>query len=158
LTLLEKSASIWWQVTLKSNPATLAVATLTWALLKHEMEQHFVDNDRERKLLASFSDFKQLNDLESYITNFQKLTLELGTLITDEIKLWQFIKGLKPHIRKDVLKDHNLNTISDAIIIAERINAAEKFADNFKDYKNKNSNYKKKNLDDFSEPMDIDTM
>jgi hypothetical protein len=38
LTLFEKAALTWWQVTLKSNPSTLAVSTLQWSFLKHELE------------------------------------------------------------------------------------------------------------------------
>jgi hypothetical protein len=67
--------------------------------------------------------------LQNYITNFRKLTLELGKLVTDEAILWKFIGGLKPDLRKEVLKDPNLNVLSDAILIAERIEAAEKFAE-----------------------------
>jgi hypothetical protein len=62
--------------------------------------------------------------LDNYITNFRKLTLELGKLVTDEAILWQFIRGLKPELRTEVLKDPNLNTVSDAILIAERLEAA----------------------------------
>lgn len=62
--------------------------------------------------------------MDNYITNFRKLTLELGKLVTDEAILWQFIRGLKPELRTEVLKDPNLNTVSDAILIAERLEAA----------------------------------
>jgi hypothetical protein len=72
-----------------------------------------------------------LKDLDNYITNFRKLTLELGKLVTDEAILWQFIRGLKPELRTEVLKDPNLNTVSDAILIAERLEAALKFSANF---------------------------
>ena len=53
-------------------------------------------------------------------------------------------------MRKEVLKDSHLSTVSDAILIAERINAAEKFADNFETYKTKNKKYKEKILNDYS--------
>lgn len=59
-------------------------------------------------------------------------------MVTDEIVLWQFIRGLRPDLRKEVLKDTNLTTVSDAIIIAERSEAANKFAENFGNYKVKN--------------------
>lgn len=52
--------------------------------------------------------------------------------------LWQFIRGLRPDLRKEVLKDTNLTVVSDAIIIAERCEAANKFAENFDNFKVKN--------------------
>ena len=58
-------------------------------------------------------------------------------------------------MRKEVLKDSHLSTVSDAILIAERINAAEKFADNFENYKSKNKKYKEKILNDYTQPMDL---
>ena len=48
------------------------------------------------------------------------------------------MKGLKPSLQKEVLKDPHLSTVSDAILIAERLDAAEHFATNFSQYKNKN--------------------
>ena len=63
-------------------------------------------------------------------------------MVTDESKLWQFIRGLKPEIRKEVLKDANMSTLSDAILVAERIDAADTFADNFANFKKKNKQYK----------------
>ena len=53
-------------------------------------------------------------------------------------------------MQKEVLKDSHLSTVSDAILIAERINAAKKFADNFETYKTKNKEYKEKILNDYS--------
>ena len=122
--------------------------------MKSELEIKFTDSDRERKLLAQFQEFRQLKDVDNYITNFRKLTLELGNLVTDEAVLWQFIRGLKPELRMEVLKDPNLTTVSDAILIAERIEAASKFAENFDSYKNKNKQYQREILD--HDPMDID--
>lgn len=83
-----------------------------------------------------------MKDLNSYVSNFRKLVLELGNLVTDETKLWQFIRGLKPEIRKEVLRDAHITTLSDAILVAERIDAADKFADNFDNFKMKNNKYK----------------
>ena len=79
-------------------------------------------------------------------------------MVTDESKLWQFIRGLKPEIRKEVLKDANMSTLSDAILVAERIDAADNFSDNFANFKKKNKQYKHEILQDYTEPMDIDTL
>ena len=84
--------------------------------------------------------------------------MELGQLVTDETKLWQFIRGLKADIRKEVLRDANLQTLSDAILAAERIDAADKFADNFDTFKRKNKQYKQDVLNDYTEPMEIDNL
>lgn len=134
----------------------MSLQTLTWSRLKTELEIKFTDSDRERKLLAQFQEFRQLKDLDNYVTNFRKLTLELGKLVTDEAILWQFIRGLKPELRTEVLKDPNLNTVSDAILIAERLEAASKFSENFDAYKTKNKQYQREILD--HDPMDIDYM
>ena len=90
-------------------------------------------------MLATFQQFHQIGDLNTYISNFRKLKLELGKLVTDEATLWQFIGGLKHNIRREVLKDAHLTTLSDAILIAERVDAAEQFAEvGFRTYSNKN--------------------
>lgn len=52
------------------------------------METHFQDADRERKLLHTFRNFVQLNDLQTYVTNFRRIVLELGNLVSDEVVLW----------------------------------------------------------------------
>ena len=96
-----------------------------------------------------------MNDLETYISNFRKHIFELGNVVTDEAVLWQFVKGLKPHLRKEVLKDPNLSTVSDAILIAEHLNTAENFSESFEQYKAKNKKYKEHILHDYTQLMDI---
>ena len=75
-------------------------------------------------------------------------------MVTDEAVLWQFVRGLRPELRTEVLKDPNLATVSDAILIAERLEAASKFAENFDAYRTKNKQYQRDILD--NDPMDID--
>ena len=54
--------------------------------------------------------------------------MELGSLVTDEACLWRVISGLNYQLRKEVLRERNLQTVSDAMLAAERADAAERMA------------------------------
>ncbi len=54
--------------------------------------------------------------------------MELGSLVTDEACLWRFISGLNYQLRKEVLRERNLQTVSDAMLAAERADAVERMA------------------------------
>jgi hypothetical protein len=58
--------------------------------------------------------------LASYVSGFRSIRLELGPLVTDEIALWQFVAGLKTELKREVLREKSLMTLSDAILAAER--------------------------------------
>jgi hypothetical protein len=68
-----------------------------------------------------------VKDLGSYISGFRSLRLELGALVTDESALWQFVTGLKVELKREVMREKSLTTLSDAILSAERADAVEKF-------------------------------
>jgi hypothetical protein len=68
-----------------------------------------------------------VKDLASYINGFRSLRLELGSLVTDESALWQFVTGLKVELKREVLREKSLTTLSDAILSAERADAVDKF-------------------------------
>ena len=53
------------------------------------------------------------------MANFRTLRLELGNLVTDENALWTFVSGLKYDLKKEVLQERNLATLSNAILSAE---------------------------------------
>lgn len=61
---------------------------MQWIDLKTELQNNFVDSDRERKLLAKFNNFVQKRDLHTYVNGFRSLRMELGNLVTDETVLW----------------------------------------------------------------------
>ena len=95
--------------------------------LLNEMEIVFKDEDRERKLLSSFENIRQQNDVYQYINKFKTLVLELDSLVTTDMVLHRFVSGLKPEIQKDVLLQTQITTLSDAVLAAERVQAALNF-------------------------------
>jgi hypothetical protein len=100
---------------------------MTFSNLQSELEIAFGDVDRERKLLSRFTTFVQVKDLAAYISGFRSLRLELGSLVTDETALWQFVTGLKMELKREVLREKSITTLSDAILAAERADAVDKF-------------------------------
>jgi hypothetical protein len=127
---------------------------VTFTDLQAELEVAFGDVDRERKLISRFSTFTQAKDLGSYISGFRSIRLELGQLITDESALWQFVSGLKPELKREVLREKHLATLSDAILAAERANAVEQFVR----YGARGAPARSAPRDTGPVPMDIDAM
>ena len=76
--------------------------------------------------------------------------MELGNLVTDEAVLWKFIGGLQYNLKREVLREKHLTTLSDAVLAAERAEACEKFA--------RFGHKGKLPRNDGSVPMDIDAM
>ena len=87
----------------------------------HLVEAEFTDVDHDRKLLAKFDRLQQHNDVYSYVNAFRSVCLELGDLVTDDQKLFRFMQGLKPQVQQPVLMDTSVSTLSDAILLAERV-------------------------------------
>lgn len=110
-----------------TGSARWQLGSVTFSDLQTEMEVAFGDVDRERKLISRFQSFTQVKDLAAYISGFRSLRLELGSLVTDESALWQFVTGLKMELKREVLREKSLLTLSDAILAAERADAVEKF-------------------------------
>ena len=77
--------------------------------------------------------------------------MELGQLVSDEVALWTFVQGLKMDMKREVLREKNLTTLSDAILSAERADAVDKFAK----FEFKGPPVRK---DDSIVPMDVDAM
>ena len=123
VTLLTGKAFTWWQMYSRSHQ--LGIIELDELL--NEMEIVFKDEDRERKLLSSFENIRQQNDVYQYINKFKTLVLELDSLVTTDMVLHRFVSGLKPEIQKDVLLQTQITTLSDAVLAAERVQAALNF-------------------------------
>ena len=85
------------------------------------IEAEFTDVDRDRKLLAKFDRLTQIKDVYTYVSAFRQVCLELGNLVTDDAKLFHFITGLKQDVQQHVLLDTKVKTLSDAILLAERV-------------------------------------
>lgn len=128
VTLLIGKAKTWWLSFATSHGASCMIGVMTWDDFHTFLEGEFVDEDRERKLLSRFDNFVQKGDLATYISNFRTLRLELGGLVTDEAALWKFVGGLKYELKREVMRERSLITLSDATLAAERADAAERFA------------------------------
>ena len=57
------------------------------------LEAEFTDVDHDRKLLAKFDRLTQHKDVYTYVSAFRSVCLELGSLVTDDAKLFRFISG-----------------------------------------------------------------
>lgn len=77
--------------------------------------------------MSRLQSFSQKGDLQSYVSNFRGLRMDLGDLITDAAALWAFVGGLKIDLRREVLRQTNVTVLEDAILAAERADATERF-------------------------------
>ena len=91
------------------------------------LESEFTDIDRDRKLLSKFDRLAQIKDVYTYVSAFRQVCLELGDLVTDDQKLFRFIQGLKPEVQQHVLLQTDVTTLSEAILLAERVQQAQDF-------------------------------
>ena len=100
--LLSGKACIWWMDWSKTTPGDLQ--NLQYDDFMLEMEDKFQDVDRERRLQLKFAQLMQKGSVQTYCDAFRHVRLQLGdSVVTDSNALFQFVEGLKPHIRKDVL-------------------------------------------------------
>ena len=68
--------------------------------------------------------------MQAYVSEFRRLQLELGTFALDDgAALYQFLSGLKDQVRTQVLLARPVG-FEDAVLIAERSDAALMFARN----------------------------
>ena len=72
----------------------------------------------------------------TYVSAFRSVCLELGNLVTDDAKLFRFISGLKQDVQQNILLDTNVTTLSDAILLAERVPQTQDFRKYGTTYKN----------------------
>ena len=137
---------------------SVEIGTFTLDELLNEMELVFTDEDRERKLLTTYENIRQTGDVYSYVTKFKSLLFELGGNIPDNFAINRFITGLKYEIKKHVLTNTNVTTLTDAILSAERAQATFDFlkSDN-PHYFQKNKRFGKQNQRnrDESVPMEL---
>lgn len=124
-TRLTGKAIVWWQSECARDANLLAHTKFDEMVEK--LENEFVDVDRDRKLLARFDRLVQTKDVYGYVSAFRQVCLELGNLVTDDAKLFRFIQGLRPDVQQHVLLDTSVSTLSDAILLAERVQQAQDF-------------------------------
>ena len=91
------------------------------------IEAEFTDVDRERKLMSKFDRLVQTKDVYTYVSAFRQVCLELGNIVTDDQKLFRFIQGLKPEVQQHVLLQTDVRTLSEAVLLAERMQQAQDF-------------------------------
>ena len=94
------------------------------------MEHVFTDEDHERKLIMAYENIRQTSDVYSYVNKFKALLFELDHAIPDSFKINRFILGLKYGIKKQVLTNTTITTLSDAILAAKRAQATFNFLKN----------------------------
>ena len=76
------------------------LSTLIIDSLFDEMKVEFSDIDSERRLLMKFNNLQQFGSVQNYISEFRLLKLNLGKkAVSESGALYNFVRGLKPHIQ-----------------------------------------------------------
>ncbi|MCO5552657.1 hypothetical protein L7F22_006173 [Adiantum nelumboides] len=106
--LLKDTAFLWWQ-----RRVALWKTTHTWDKFKRALCKAFIPASADFHARSALRHLCQTGSVATYISQFQKLNLEIMTLSPDDF-LRYFIDGLEPNLRDDVHKANPL-TVEDAI-------------------------------------------
>ncbi|MCO5554394.1 hypothetical protein L7F22_007924 [Adiantum nelumboides] len=112
--LLKDTAFLWWQ-----RRVALGKTTHTWENFKQVLYKAFIPASADFHARSALRHLCQTGSVAAYISQFQKLNLEIMTLSLDDL-LHYFIDGLEPNLRDDVHKANPL-TVEDAISYVERL-------------------------------------
>jgi hypothetical protein len=115
-TLLKGVAATWWRAHVLYSPPLYDFSDYCVALRAQFTTVNQLQIARDR-----ISDLRQDKSVRDYISKFRNLLLQIPTMANEE-KLDRFIRGLKPHIRRDVeLKEPE--SLEKACALAERLDA-----------------------------------
>jgi hypothetical protein len=92
---LRDDALTWWRSYSRDSLAVFERIDLESLL--DELQSHFSDIDRDMKLRDRLFSLRQTGTVQSYVTSFKQLQLELGDArVDDNVALHLVINGLKP--------------------------------------------------------------
>ncbi|MCO5560050.1 hypothetical protein L7F22_013656 [Adiantum nelumboides] len=122
--LLKDTAFLWWNRRVADGKRTPS-----WHKFRSAIRKAFEPVNADFHARSSLRRLKQTGSLAAYITEFQRLTLEIETLSPLD-KLHSFIDGLEPNLKDDV---HKLDpaTLDAAIVYVERLGDNRRQGRNF---------------------------
>ncbi|MCO5601668.1 hypothetical protein L7F22_055791 [Adiantum nelumboides] len=112
--LLKGTTFLWWQRRVADGKHTPS-----WDKFRRAIRKAFEPTNANFHARSSLRRLSQTGSLAMYITEFQRLTLEIETLSPSD-KLHSFIDGLEPNLKDDVHK-YNPTILDVAIAYVERL-------------------------------------
>ncbi|MCO5605183.1 hypothetical protein L7F22_059363 [Adiantum nelumboides] len=112
--LLKDTAFLWWNRRVADGKHTPS-----WQKFRSAIRKAFEPANADFHARSSLRRLSQTGSLAAYITEFQRLTLEIETLSPSD-KLHSFIDGLEPNLKDDVHK-FDPATLDAAIAYVERL-------------------------------------
>ncbi|MCO5586832.1 hypothetical protein L7F22_040776 [Adiantum nelumboides] len=122
--LLKDTAFLWWNRRVADGKRTPS-----WQKFWSAIRKAFEPANADFHARSSLRRLSQTGSLAAYITEFQRLTLEIETLSPSD-KLHSFIDGLKPNLKEDVHKSDPA-TLDAAIAYVERLGDNRRQGRNF---------------------------
>ena len=97
---LHDAASFWWDTVVAVHDVT----TLTWERFKELFEDKYISKTARVDKRREFVNLRQGDlSVDQYIKRFEELSRYAPNLVcTDELKIEQFVEGLRPEIYRDV--------------------------------------------------------
>lgn len=123
--LLRRHAKAWWadyRTRLAAGHVEAAGVIDTWERFKASLTARFQPVDTEKTAFDRLRALQQRTSVASYTYDFLNLTTDI-TNFPDNLKLMQYVSGLKPHIRTQV-EISNPTNLNAAIQIAERVDVS----------------------------------
>jgi hypothetical protein len=96
----------------------------TWSDFTGALFKYFRPSNATELARYKLYNLRQDRDLHTYVAAFRQLTLEIQEMHPSD-RLYRFVEGLKPDLRKDVKKARPA-TIEDAIALAEELDLFER--------------------------------
>ena len=119
-TYLRGSALIWFR-SATSTQVSEAMRVTTWERFAREIRLNFCPLNRSKLARDRLVSMRQHGGLRDYIRDFRTLILDIPGM-NEEEKLDRFVRGLKPHIRREV-EIREPQSLDRAIQLSERFDA-----------------------------------
>ncbi|XP_027150169.1 uncharacterized protein LOC113750389 [Coffea eugenioides] len=134
---LSGDAKLWWR-TMQSDPTRPKVET--WDVLKEELKKQFLPTNVSWKVRDALWNLKQNKSVHEYVAEFQALMLDVKEM-SEEDRLYTFIRGLQPWAQRE-LRRQNVQTVSQALVAAEKLIDFESMGSNNDQEKEKGKDLK----------------
>ena len=112
--MLNGSASQWWRYVVESNEPIA-----TWTEFRSELINQFKGIDSQKDASNRLVYCQQRHSVTGYFKEFTMLTLSIPGM-TEEEKLDRFVRGLRPHLQREVLL-REPHTLQEACHIAYKL-------------------------------------
>jgi hypothetical protein len=113
-----------WFRTASGEEVPQELRVTTWERFVREIRQNFCPTNRTKLARDKLVNMRQTGNLREYIRDFRTLILDIPGM-NEEEKLDRFVRGLKPHIRREVdIKEPQ--SLDRAIKLSERFDAVNR--------------------------------